>query len=308
MTKRALCLSGGGSKGAWQVGSIKALLESGRTWDSVHGISVGALNASFLSLYSPEQQLENFFKLEDLWRGIVSSNNIYKPWLPYKIPNYIASMIMGSINSGAPLKQLFESIWSDELFLESSTLLTVGCVSITDGKYEVFDNSNPEIKKYILASSHLPVVFPPILINQTQWVDGGIRYQIPILEAIKEKPDEIDVIVTAPLISNLPALKNYIVTAPGAALRASEILSEQVYSNDFFAVLKAKKHHEQEAQTFLGQTKYRKSMKPRSFVHPKINLYFPETYQPVHSMVFDPKVISSSISLGYSETMKKFKK
>ena len=56
MTKRALVLSGGGSRGSYQVGAIQALLEAGRQWNTIHGISVGALNASWLAMHSPEEQ------------------------------------------------------------------------------------------------------------------------------------------------------------------------------------------------------------------------------------------------------------
>lgn len=44
--KNALVLSGGGFKGAFQLGAIKELLEKGIEFSAVSGVSVGALNAS----------------------------------------------------------------------------------------------------------------------------------------------------------------------------------------------------------------------------------------------------------------------
>jgi predicted acylesterase/phospholipase RssA len=54
--KRGLCLSGGGSHGAYQVGVLKALSESGRSWDYVSGVSVGSINGIFIAMHKPEEQ------------------------------------------------------------------------------------------------------------------------------------------------------------------------------------------------------------------------------------------------------------
>ncbi|MEE1334753.1 MAG: patatin-like phospholipase family protein, partial [Erysipelotrichaceae bacterium] len=44
--KKALVMAGGGTRGAYQAGAIKALIEMGRNdWNIVTGTSVGALNA-----------------------------------------------------------------------------------------------------------------------------------------------------------------------------------------------------------------------------------------------------------------------
>lgn len=47
--KRGLVLEGGGGKGAFQAGAIKALYEAGYRFDAVAGTSVGALNAAALA-------------------------------------------------------------------------------------------------------------------------------------------------------------------------------------------------------------------------------------------------------------------
>ncbi|MGH9552300.1 MAG: patatin-like phospholipase family protein, partial [Terriglobales bacterium] len=45
--KRALVLSGGGARGAYQVGVLKALRELGIHFDMAFGTSVGGINAAF---------------------------------------------------------------------------------------------------------------------------------------------------------------------------------------------------------------------------------------------------------------------
>jgi NTE family protein len=49
--KLAFVLSGGGSRGALQVGALQALLESGLQPDLLVGTSIGAVNATFLALH-----------------------------------------------------------------------------------------------------------------------------------------------------------------------------------------------------------------------------------------------------------------
>jgi NTE family protein len=46
---KALVLGGGSMKGAFQVGVIQAVLENGFQPEMIYGISVGALNATFLA-------------------------------------------------------------------------------------------------------------------------------------------------------------------------------------------------------------------------------------------------------------------
>lgn len=56
---KALVLSGGGGKGSYQAGAIKYLLgERRENYDIITGTSVGALNGSFLSMYSTGKEIE----------------------------------------------------------------------------------------------------------------------------------------------------------------------------------------------------------------------------------------------------------
>lgn len=59
--KQALVLAGGGSKGAYQSGCIKALIKLGYNFNIVTGTSVGALNA----LLVVQKDYEALYKLWD---------------------------------------------------------------------------------------------------------------------------------------------------------------------------------------------------------------------------------------------------
>ena len=282
MIKRALVLSGGGSKGAWQLGALKALAEVGRSWNSVHGISVGALNGSWIAMHPPEEHPGCVDGLIKVWDNVRTSDDIYEPWAPCGL-KYIWSMWKGSLNSGAPLRKLVKSYWNSVKLATSGVKLTVGCASLTSGLYAAIDGENANIMEYVLASSHMPLIFEPLIIDNQQWIDGGIRHQIPILEALKENPDEIDVVITSPISETRIDRRDEIISVPGVALRLSEIVSDQIYVSDFFTVMRA-------AKSVDGL---------------KINIYSPSVRPNTDSMDFDHLNIETGIQMGYEETKKK---
>lgn len=280
MVKRALVLSGGGSKGAFQVGVLKALLERGTYWHSVHGVSVGALNGAWLAMHKPEDQPGSVSGLLDIWNNVHTSNDIYTPWAPAKL-HYAWSMWKGSFNSGAPLRKIVEKCFNQQKLQDSGVKFTVGCCSLTTGQYVAVDGASPNIMEYVLASSHLPLVFEPLTVDGEQWVDGGIRHQIPILEALKERPDEIDVIITSPVsMERVEDLESPLVSCPKVALRASEILADQVYINDYFTVSRVIR---------LGKV--------------KIRVFAPKSQPNQNSMDFDGQTIQKAIEMGYQTAL-----
>ena len=46
---RGLALEGGGARGAYQIGVVKALIENGYEFDGFVGTSIGAINAAILA-------------------------------------------------------------------------------------------------------------------------------------------------------------------------------------------------------------------------------------------------------------------
>jgi len=242
MIKRALVLSGGGSRGIYQVGALKALIETGRRWTSVHGISVGSLNGSWLASYSDKEDY-NISGLCDIWKSIEKTEDMVDPWSNIRIFNYLMSIWKGSLHSRKNLQTIINKHILAENIVTSDIKLTVGCVSLNTGEYRCITGADHHVKDFVLASSLLPVVYEPILINGEKWVDGGIRHQIPIVEALMEHPDVIDVILTRnPVadydikhVNDMTKLRS----APRIALRASEIMNDQIYQTDFNAVLRA---------------------------------------------------------------------
>lgn len=284
MIKRALVISGGSARGSYSVGVLKALTDAGRSWNSVHGISVGALNGAWIAMHAPDENY-NIKGLYEIWRAIEKTEDIVKPWCNIRFFNYLMSIWKGSLNSRKNLQNVIEKHIDAGKIQSKGTKFTVGVVSLNTGKYKIIHGSNSHIKDFVLASSLLPVVYEPMLLAGEKWVDGGIRHQIPIIEALMERPDEIDVILNRnPVIdydvkpvNDLSLLRS----APRIALRTSEIMNDQVYEADFNAVLRA----------------------IRTLTNVKINLYLPRSKSVIEdSMIFDYRTIEKTISQGYEET------
>ena len=88
MEKIGLVLEGGGSKGAYQVGVLKALLENGYRFDAVTGTSIGALNGAILAQ-------DGLDRLEDFWREVkISSIFDVSEEIAEKLENGVSRNVM----------------------------------------------------------------------------------------------------------------------------------------------------------------------------------------------------------------------
>ena len=102
MAKKALCLSGGGARGSFQIGAIKCLYEVyGFRPDVIAGTSVGAVNGIKLAAAPPlanndsesiliavrngqiDKQLKQAQELEKLWFDFISPVNFFKVREPF---------------------------------------------------------------------------------------------------------------------------------------------------------------------------------------------------------------------------------
>lgn len=126
--KVGLVLSGGGAKGAYQVGVLKALRELGTRIDAVSGASIGALNGGVLAS-SPSLDV-GIERLEELWGRLAKQSP-----LDMKIPGYLvllaaaglrfqgAGLALGAVSAAQQLAQRLGYELPEWLeFLEDSVL------------------------------------------------------------------------------------------------------------------------------------------------------------------------------------------
>lgn len=277
--KRALVLAGGGAKGAFQVGKIKQLVERGKRWDIISGVSVGALNALFLSQWHKADQDKAADRLVELWIDEVkSSKSIYKPWAP-GILTYIPALWKGSLFSTAPLKNLIKTNVDLDLVRTSDVSISIGACSLTTGKYVQANKHNPDIFDYVLASASFPVAFPTVEVGNEILTDGGIRTCIPIREILHPSIGEIDVIMNNPMNEESFVEGDRLQRLLPKIFRIVDILSDEMFLMDL-----------QELSIARGI---------------KINVYSPNKQVDLHVLDFDNQKIRVLIDRGYEHKEQK---
>jgi NTE family protein len=200
--KRALVLSGGANRGAFQVGVLKRwMTDEKKDYDIIVGNSVGAINAACLSQAPYGDPVGAIELLEELWLSEVCTENVYKRWWPF---GRMHALWLKSLYDSTPLHELIHRAFNLNMSLSSGRVASVGAVCLDTGENRYVTQSEPNFEKWIIASASLPVFFSPVDIDGKLWGDGGIRHMAPIDQAITLGADEIDVIMTSDMrkISN----------------------------------------------------------------------------------------------------------
>lgn len=227
---KALVLSGGGARGAWQVGALKYLyVDEGNKYDIISGVSVGALNGAFLSQYDKGSGIQAYAELENLWLEL-SNNKIYRKWY-YGILGTIPAAWKPSIYTTKPLRKLIKDNIDPSKYTER--LFSLGAVRRDTGEYKFWHSAEDDFERnlydYILASSAVPGYFPPHKIGSSLYLDGGIRELSPVRDAIFLGAKEIDVLIPSSRIgSNTPN------RALRTVMRAVSIMIQEIEVNDVY--------------------------------------------------------------------------
>jgi NTE family protein len=198
---RALVLSGGGALGAYQVGALEYLLGEKEThYDIITGISVGALNGSFVSMYLPGEEKQAITDLGKVW-DTVNKDRIYKKnyRMGEKVSMALSAVSARSLYDSSPLVQLVKASLDKNKIATSGKKLAVGAVSLDTGEARYWDEASTDIVEAVCASSAYPMFFTPVTIENQLWTDGGIRNFIPMEKAISMGARQLDVIITSPL-------------------------------------------------------------------------------------------------------------
>jgi hypothetical protein len=199
---RALILSGGGAKGAFEAGAVYHLIVHRHCdFKEFSGVSVGALNVSFLAQAAtssdPERSLTNLEKqaesLVAVWDGIRGPQDIFKK-------RFLGMLRFGlfgaeSLNDFTPLRNLINNGVSPKKLLMGRTV-RVGVVSFWDGRYrevvasKTSEQENQKFLEYVFASSLIPIYgqMPqiqddPAITDKKQWMqfaDAGVRRVTPV--------------------------------------------------------------------------------------------------------------------------------
>lgn len=190
----AIVLSGGGAKGAFQVGVLDELItKRGIKPKIVCGTSTGAIQATAVAQ-------NDVPKLVTQWLGIKGNSDIYT-----KRAFGAAGAIFGAkaLYSTKPLKNLLEGFVDEERLKKSKVELRLGVVDLQSGNFRTIDQKQPGIHNWVYASCAMPVFFDPLETKAAdgtrgQWVDGGVRDVTPLSAAMQFNPRGIIVVRASP--------------------------------------------------------------------------------------------------------------
>lgn len=189
---RALVLSGGGAKGAYEVGAIKYLLGEKRADYAIYsGTSVGAINAAHLAQFKSGQERTAADALERLWRDI-DTGHVYKDW---NFLGKLNALWKPSVYTTAPLRSFIKANLNELLVKQSGKRLRMSAVSVKTGDRRVWNEDSAHLLDGIMASAAMPVFFEPVALDADLYVDGGIRETTPVRDAVRLGALNIDVIV-----------------------------------------------------------------------------------------------------------------
>jgi NTE family protein len=246
--QRALILSGGGCKGAFEAGAIDFLVKTaGIDFQMFLGSSVGGINAAILSQAVNYRELTAAaHQLKQLWETIKGNHSIYQSY-PMGIFDLFSKNAL--YNPIGLCRLIHNYIDPERLCRNPFKFLIIPAVAIETGELFYADSRNPDLEDifldFILASASIPFFFPPVLINEKHWYDGGLRDVAPLAAAIKELPDEIYLVLTFPVTANLePVLSE----APyggvlKSLLRVVNIMTNEICSNDLQICQTVQRNH-----------------------------------------------------------------
>ncbi|MBR3230129.1 MAG: patatin-like phospholipase family protein [Bacilli bacterium] len=188
MEKLGLVLSGGGSKGAYEIGVYKALKRLHIKPKVVTGTSIGAVCGVFVTQkdlrgalkYWKKLSFSTMYREEDFPK--IEDQNLAKVYKQY---------IKAFLNDGgldtSKMKDMFDLYFKPRKFFKSD--IDYGLVTYNLSKRKpVFmtkkDLTKDNTKDYVLASASCYPAFKPYIINDELFVDGGYHDNLPINLAI----------------------------------------------------------------------------------------------------------------------------
>lgn len=205
-----LCLSGGGARGAYEIGVCMALKEAGilDRVEYISGTSIGAVNAVLLACLPVEEVRDIWFniptevlhKSESFFKRVVNENIDFMKNGLYDL-SVLRKIIKKSID--------FTKLKNNKVFVTLSDCGVVdgGITSLIKSSFlhyirhnnkvvysKLWEHNKSEVIQQVIASCSIPVVFPAENIEGKQYYDGGLYDNVPVAPLVEAGCDEIFVI------------------------------------------------------------------------------------------------------------------
>ena len=188
--KLGVVLSGGGSKGAYEIGVWKALRKLNVKYDIVTGTSVGALNAALMTQ-------KTFHSALNLWQNLEFEDVLDETIDTSKKGNVLKAYAKGIRNGGMKINKL-ENTVEEALNLKKiyRSNIDMGIVTVKASNLKPILLTKKEIdpldmKDYLIASASCYPAFKKKNIDDIEYIDGGVFDNLPINLAISMGAEEI---------------------------------------------------------------------------------------------------------------------
>ncbi len=196
---RAIVLEGGGAKGSFQAGAMKAIKACGISYDMVVGASIGSINGALIAMGEIELMEKLWLSAEakDLIQGDAESlQQVLK--LDFSGDSKkLRDSVIDTLKQGgidvSPFRQLLRDYIDEDKVRQSSIHYGLVTLSLSDLRpIEIFVEDIPEGKlhDYIIASSNFPA-FKQERIDDKVLIDGGVFDNLPVNMALSAGASDI---------------------------------------------------------------------------------------------------------------------
>jgi NTE family protein len=169
----AFVLGGGGHRGAYEVGMLKALADQGIRPDVIVGTSIGAVNGAVAA------------------RSPLTSASLEQAWLDLDFAEVFPGSLWSRARSALTqrtylhandqLREWLENLLGTDEFNDLSVPFQCVAACIEDAAEQWFTSGS--LIDAILASSAVPGLLPPVEVEGKHFVDGGVVNSIPVSRA-----------------------------------------------------------------------------------------------------------------------------
>lgn len=220
----ALILSGGGARGAYQVGVLRYLgrRRPGTAFPYLCGVSAGAINSAYLASH-PGDVAAATEGLTERWLSL-STQQVFRsdPWSLFRIgARWLYTLFSGGTRLGPKARSLVDTAPLRGFLRRAMDLdgidenirdgrLRAAAVSATSyhtGRTVTFVHGEPDVPlwerpqrravrdrltvEHVMASSALPLLFPAVQVGRTWYGDGSLRQSAPLAPAVHLGADRI---------------------------------------------------------------------------------------------------------------------
>lgn len=196
--KRALVLSGGGSRGAYEMGAWQALEELGIRFSAVYGASIGALNAALVAQGDLDEALKLWSNITVLQVVSVENEEDFsiermvsrkRDVIPFLLEN--ARHLRVDIS---PLENMVnEKIDERRIRARGMSLgvMTYKMPQMQAAPMTLNNMAPGTLGDWIIASASCFPIFPAKHIDNQRYIDGGYYDNLPIDMALADGADEV---------------------------------------------------------------------------------------------------------------------